>query len=95
MYNKNPLSLAGQRVSVELLSRFELETSSLPIRRNLFYAVSIRVNKYPQVLAPQGFAGYCVLAHLSVLLPVCWKICWKMVGEKLLHKGWIEVGTAV
>ena len=27
---KNPLSLAGQRVSVELLSRFELETSSLP-----------------------------------------------------------------
>ena len=28
--SKNPLSLAGQRVSMELLGRFELPTSSLP-----------------------------------------------------------------
>ena len=28
--SKNPLSLAGQRVQVELLTRFELVTSSLP-----------------------------------------------------------------
>lgn len=48
---KNPLSLAGQRVSLELLSRFELETSSLPITPFTCCGFSQR----PQTVAITGF----------------------------------------
>lgn len=36
---KNPLSLAEQRVSLELLTRFELVTSSLPDSEHMFWFV--------------------------------------------------------
>ena len=62
---------------VELLSRFELETSSLPIRQTWFYLVPIRVSKSLQVLAPQGLTSYRVSPYPSTFYPVCWKICWK------------------
>ena len=42
--SKNPLSLAGQRVSMELLGRFELPTSSLPsVPDNLFVLLFVHV----------------------------------------------------
>ena len=40
---KNPLSLAGQRVSVELLPRFELGTSSLPTAMVIFFTYFLLV----------------------------------------------------
>ena len=63
---------------MELLPRFELGTSSLPIRQNKFCAVLIRVTKYPQVPVLQGLAGYYVLAYLSLSHSVCWTFCWKV-----------------
>ena len=42
--SKNPLSLTGQRVFMELLGRFELPTSSLPsVPDNLFVLLFVHV----------------------------------------------------
>ena len=42
--SKNPLSLAGQRIFMELLGRFELPTSSLPsVPDNLFVLLFVHV----------------------------------------------------
>ena len=67
---KNPLSLAGQRVSVELLSRFELETSSLPILPRLFSFTVPCPILLPGAVAAQWFRAHpsFSLTHLAVLL---------------------------
>ena len=62
---------------MELLSRFELETSSLPIHQTPFCAVPVHVIKYQQVLAAQQLSCYGVPSCPYPVYPVCWKICWK------------------
>ena len=75
---KIPPKSTDSRGILELLGRFELPTSSLPIIPRPFYGVSIRVAKYPQVLATQGLKVYFVFSCVLSYCPVCWKICWKV-----------------
>ena len=63
--SKNPLSLAGQRVSVELLGGFEPPTSSLPIQERLFSPIAAYCILLPGALAPQwiGPLVCCILLY--------------------------------
>ena len=65
--SRNPLSLVGQRVFVELLGGFEPPTSSLPILQTLFFPVVSCCTLSPQSFGRQQLAGFtfCILSYLD------------------------------
>ena len=63
-----PRNHCGYRVLLELLGRFELPTSSLPIlHRSFFLILSCFVLK-PEALAAQGFQAFLFCALVSLIL---------------------------
>ncbi len=69
---------------LELLGRFELPTSSLPIDPRAFWPVPIHVTKSRQIPCFQwilrDYYNYLysfVLARFSPFQAICWKKCWK------------------
>ena len=63
-----PRNHCGYRVLLELLGRFELPTSSLPILPQLFFLILSCFVLKTETLAPQGFQSFLFCVLVSSIL---------------------------